>query len=222
MMERVRGCFRNVLAAVGCVTVLAVGSVAGWQYRAQLGDAYRWAVARVRGAVGDVAADTGRPTAAGRRSAERKEAAIARQGGPAYVVLTASELAALIQDRLDPAARIVLDSLQVALDEGRVAVLAQVRTDRLSAVVQGPVADLLGPRQPVVLSGPVSIARPGRLVWTPEEAEVRGFPLPRAATARLVDHVTGGTDGMLIITVPEAVGDVRVRADGITFYRRVD
>ncbi len=223
MMEQLRGCFRSVFAAVGCATVLMVGGVAGWKYRAQLGDAYRWVTERWRDApsVTDAAGDPGVPSREARRSAERKEAAIGRRDGPAYVVLTASELAALIQDRLDPVARAALDSFRVTLDDGRFGLAAQLRTD-VTAAALGPVADILGPRQPIRMVGPVEVVKPGVVQWTPDEVLVHKVPLPRAAISRLVDHLTGASDGTFLVPVPATVGDVRVRESGVTFYRGME
>lgn len=224
MMERLRGCFRSVFAAVGCATVLMVGGVAGWKYRAQLGDTYRWVAERWRGApsMTEAARDPGVPSREARRSAERKEAAIGRRDGPAYVVLTASELAALIEDRLDPVARAALDSIRVTLDEGRFGLAARLRTDGVTAAALGPVADILGPRQPIRMVGPVEVAQPGAVRWAPDEVVIHKLPLPRAAILRLVDHLTGESEGVFIIPVPPTVGDVRVRASGVTFYRRIE
>lgn len=220
MIERLRGCFRNFFALVGCATVLVAGGILAWQYRAALADGYRWAAARWRGAATAPAA--GAPSADALRSAERKEAAIARRDGPAYVVLTAAEAASLLEHRLAPAVRLALDSIRVTLENGRFVLDARLRTDRVAPAQLGPLAEFVGEAQPLRMAGPLRVTDPGRLSWTPDEAVIRGFPLPRAAIGRLVTHLTGGAEGEFIMPVPETVGDVRVRAEGVTFYRRAD
>ena len=45
-------------------------------------------------------------------------------------------------------------------------------------------------------------------------------PAFSASIPLLVDRLTGGTDGVLLIAVPPTVGEVRVRSEGVTFYRR--
>ncbi len=224
MIQRLQGCFRNLFAGVGCVAVLVVGGFAAWEYRAHLDDWYRWTAARVRRVV------AGRPptsaggvaSAAALRAAQRKESAMARPDDPAYVVLTADEVASLIAVRLEPLPRTALDSLQVVLADGRFGLAAQLSTEGLSAAALGPLAEFVGPTQPVRLAGPVRILGRGRLGWEPDEVVIRAIPLPRAAVTRLVEHLTGDARGVFIITVPETVGDVRVRVDGVTFYRRTE
>lgn len=217
-----KGCFRNVFALIGCFTVLAVLAVLGWQYRAQISGLVRsFAVEGSRAASGDTVS-AGRPSPGALRSAERKEAAIARSGGPAFVSLTAAEMASLIERRLVAAARGALDSISVAMTEGRFTLAAQVHTDLFSGDLLGPFADLLGSRHPMRMAGPARLREPGALAWEVNEFVIHAFPFPQSAIPRLIDRLTGGSDGAFVIRVPETVGDVRIRAGGVTFYRRVD
>lgn len=216
------GCLRNALAGVGCLTVLAGGGVAAYQYRAQLVGAVR-SITSDRGAPPpDTSASTGVPSARALRSARRKEAAMARDGGPAFVAVTADEMAALVEAGLDPVARAALDSLRVTLSPGRFGLEARVRTARLGREALGPLAGLLAEWEPLRLGGPAAVAEPGRVAWRPDEVQLRAFPFPASVVPRLVDALTGGRDGIVPIAVPPTVGDVRIRGDGVTFYRRTE
>jgi hypothetical protein len=70
------------------------------------------------------------------------------------------------------------------------------------------------------MAGGAVVTRPGVVAWQPVEFAVRDFPFPASLVPRLVNRLTGGDDGSVPIAVPETVGGVRIRGDGVTFYRR--
>jgi hypothetical protein len=217
-----KGCFRNIFALIGCFTVLVVLGVLGWGYRAQIVGLVRSVTEKEPAASGGDSLTVGTASPEALRSAERKEAAIAQPGGPAFVTLTAEEMAALIDRRLDPLARAAIDSLSVALEEGSFTLAAQVRTELFSRDLLGPFAELLDQRHPMRMAGPARLVRRGALAWEVNEFVIYSFPFPQSAIPRLIDRLTGGSDGAFVIRVPETVGDVRIRGDGVTFYRRVE
>jgi hypothetical protein len=200
---------------------LVVGGFVAYQYRTPLRHAGRTLMARVLpGASRDTTRSVGTPTEAALRAARDAEARIARRDGPDSVVLSAAELAALVADGLDATARAALDSLEVTLEPQRVTLRAQVRTERLGRELLGPLVGVLAPREPLRMAGGAVVARPGVLAWQPVEFAVRDFPFPASLVPRLVNRLTGGDDGTVPIAVPETVGGVRIRGDGVTFYRR--
>ncbi len=213
------GCLKNLLASVGCVTLLIVGGLLGYHYRAQLKGlaesvtGHRIAAAPAADSVGGVSEDA-------LKRARRKEAAMAERRGPASVTLTAAEVASLIADGLDPVARRALDSLQVVLTRDRLAIEAQLVTASVERGLLGPVGFVLAPREPLRMAGPAAVAAPGRVAWKPDDVVVRAFPFPRSVIPRLVNAIMGVRDGAVPIIVPETVGDLRIRAEGVTFYRR--
>jgi len=223
------GCFKSLLASVGCLTLLLAIGVVAWIFRAQVAGLYRSVAGEPPAApaetpVIDVAVDTvprvGRPTNAAAHSARAKQEAMAERDGPPYVVLTADELASLIRDGLDPVARRALDSVEVTLQVDRFELRGQVRTALIEAML-GPFAGMLAAREPLVLGGPARVTGVGVVAWEPDSVLVRAFPLPRAAIPVLINRLTGGKDGSLRIGVPATVGDLRIRPSGVTFYRRV-
>lgn len=214
------GCVKNMFAGIGCVTVLAVGGVAGWHYRAQLGGLYRSVVGVPETVDPTLERSIGVPGTEALRRAERKEAAMASRRGPGYVRLTADEMASLIEARLDPRVRRALDSVRVELAPDRFTLEGQMVLEVFSRDALGPLAELLGSRQPIRVGGPAEIAVPGDVRWRPDEFVIRAFPFPSSAIPRLVNHLTGGTTGAFSIPVPPTVGEIRIRPEGVTFYRR--
>ncbi|HLB36691.1 MAG TPA: hypothetical protein VJL31_08995 [Gemmatimonadales bacterium] len=219
------GCFKNLLAGIGCLTVLTVGGIVGWQYRAQLGGLYRSIVERESqasspGSGADSVPTMGRPSALAFESARSKQEAIARRDGPGYVTLSADEMASLIAVGLGPAGRAALDSIAVTLHDNRLAFQASLNTSLLGAALPGPLAGMLSAREPVRVSGPARVAAVGAVAWKPDSFVVRSFPFPESAVPVVVNKLTGRPDGIVPISVPPTVGDLRIRTSGVTFYRR--
>jgi hypothetical protein len=216
------GCFKNFFATVGCITVLVLLAIGAWTFRDQLGGAYRSVTGTAEPT--DLPSDTtvGVPSAAALRSAERKEELVAHGGGAGYVVLTADEVASVIQDRMASAAREAVDSLRAILSSDRVTLEGQILLDVFGRDALGPLAEFLGSRQPLRMAGPVALRGVGVAAWRCDEFVIRSFPFPASAIPRLVNYMTGGDEGLFLFEVPATVGEIRVRADGITLYRRVD
>ncbi len=214
-----RGCLSGFFETVGCATVLVVGLAAAWYFRAELAGAYRGAVAEFQSPAVESAAI---PSPAALQAAEQREAAIAQADGPGVVVFSPEEIASLLDVRLDATARRALDSIRVATGRDRLTLEGQLLTDVFGRDLLGPLARVIDDREPVRFSGRAEIRSPGALAWQVDEFSVRSFPFPRVAIGRLINRLSGGSDGVLLVSVPPTVGDVRVRSDGVTFYRRVE
>jgi hypothetical protein len=215
------GCFKSFFTSIGCLTVAIVVVVGGWIYRPQLAGLYR-SIVGGEPPFGIVSGDTtiGRPSPEALRAAERKEFDIGSARGAGYVTLSADEVASLIQSRLTLSARQAVDSLQVLLSEDRVTLRGDIRLELFSRDLLGPLAELLGSRQQLRMGGPAAIEDTGMIAWRCDEFVIRAFPFPPSAIPKLVNRLTGGTGGAFLIPVPPTVGEVRVRADGITLYRQ--
>jgi hypothetical protein len=201
------------------VTVLFLGGAAAYRYRAQIGGL----IESVRGeghAVADTTAAVGVASDAALARARAKATAMAARTGPASVELSADELAALVVEALDPAARGALDSVRVVLGAGRVGLGARIRTDGIDRTLLGPLDGVLDPWEPLYAAGPVTVFWPGRAAWRPDELVVRAFPFPRAVVPRVVNGLLGARDGVVPIPLPPTVGEVRIAAAGVTFVRR--
>jgi hypothetical protein len=208
---------KSVFAGVGCLVVLAVAAVLGFMYRDRLASLYR----RVRGVPEPPPAVYVMPSPEGATRAEGALERLARRGGPAYVDVTAGELAALIERQLARAGTRVLDSVAVALGDQRIRVKGSLDVTALPKRVLGPLAAGLGRREPVVAGGRLSVAPGGGLLWTVDVLKFREFPFPRSvipAIVRALD-LAGSRDASVPIPLPEGIGDVRVSPSGLRVYR---
>jgi hypothetical protein len=212
------GCLKNIFAMVGCTTVLLVAGIFGWQYRVQLWNAYEAFRASEIVAPQSAAAE---PSDDALQSATRKHAQIAEAGGPGYVVLLPDEMASLVREGLHPEADRALDSLRVSLQDDRLVLEADLLTDVWGRRTLGPFAGILEPRERLRVAGPARVESAGVMAWTPDEFVVRSLPFPEAAISSLVNSLTRGADGAIRFAIPSSVGDVAVRPEGVTFYKRV-
>ncbi len=204
---------------VGCATTLVAVSVAAWHYRHEIDELFHSVTADGETPVSD-APSTGHPSPAALRSARRKNAAMESSRGTSTVVLTADELASMVADGITPAAREALDSITVTLHEDRFTLDGVVLTQVFAGAVLGPFAAMLSGRERIVVSGPAYVRRAGAAAWEPDQFQFGAFPLPQAVIPLLVNQITGGTDGTLLIRVPTNVVDIRIRPSGVTFYGR--
>jgi len=135
------------------------------------------------------------------------------------VQLTAAEMASLVGAGLDPRVRAELDSLEVTLGEGRIAVAGRIRTAGLPRDVLGPLAGAFNEREPIRGAGPVEVTGPGQAEWRLDAFQVRDFEFPREMVPRIVGLVAGDSrDSVLSIAIPAGIGRVRVHPDGVTLY----
>ena len=136
------------------------------------------------------------------------------------VVLTATEMASLIGDGLDPSFRGHLDSLQVELLEGSIAVRAKLRTSALPPGTLGPLALMVQEWEPFSASGPIRVVAPLEAEWTIEQLSLRDIPFPREMVQWLVSNALGGTaQSGFPVHIPEGIGDAAVHPHGVVLYR---
>jgi hypothetical protein len=129
-------------------------------------------------------------------------------------------MASLVAAGLGIAGRAAVDSLVVTLDENRLGLQAVLNTSLLGAALPDPLRAILSDTEPIRVSGGARVAAMGAVAWEPDSFVVRSFPFPRSAVPVLVNKLTGRPDGIVPIPVPRAVGDLRIRPSGVTFYRR--
>jgi hypothetical protein len=207
------GCFRKI----GCLVVLLAAVVAGFLYRDRVAALYR----RVRGVPEPPPAVFVAPAPGAAAQAEAALERLTQRGGPAYVDITAAQLAALIEEQLaGPGAR-VMDSVAVALGEQRVEVRGSLDVSAVPRRLLGPLAEGLGRREPIVAGGTLSAQPGGHVVWTIDELRIRDFPFPHAVIPAIlrVMNLTDGKIAAVPIPSPAGAGDVRVHRAGIRVYR---
>jgi hypothetical protein len=209
------GCLAAPFKFVGCLGLILLLLV-GWLYRDRITN-------EVRSLFGSSTL-TNKVTSAGRPGARSIISARAKidslNGWRAdSVVLTASEVASLIGAGLDPAVRSQLDSLQVYLLDGSVAVKASLATARLPREMVGPLSVALRPREPVEAAGPIKVVAPRRADWDIQSFRIRNFPIPRDAVSKLVSRALGdSTRSTVPVKIPAGIREIKIRPSGAILF----
>ena len=178
------GCLSAPVRLIGWLGVIAALAL-GWLYRDRLIREVRRLLAGHAAAAPVVSG--GRPGGRALESARSKVDSL--NGWRAdSIVLTPAEVASLMGSGLQPAFRKQLDSLQVELLEGEVAVRARLRTARLPKELVGPLGVALRTYEPVQAVGPLRVLGPGTGEWAIRSLRIRDFPLPDAMVPRLVSR----------------------------------
>jgi hypothetical protein len=135
------------------------------------------------------------------------------------VILSASEVASMIGSGLDPALRSQLDSLQVELQDGSIAVRARLATARLPKELIGPLAMALKPTEPIEAAGPIEVVGPRQAEWALRSFSIRNFPLPRDAVPQLVSKALGQPGRRTVpVRIPAGIREIRIRPTGAVLY----
>ena len=211
------GCLKAIFVQAGCLVLLVAAAVFGFLYRREIWDTYR----RFRGEKPAAVAGFVAPAPRGGARAEDALARLGRSGGPAYVDLTAAEIAALLDRELVRGSNRVFDSVRVALDSNLVLVRGQLDLSQLPHDFLGPLAGSLSGRDPVEAGGALVAAPGGALRWQPERLRIHDFPFPRRVIPALLRalHVAASGDSGLTLPGIRGVGDVRVTPDRVRLYR---
>lgn len=209
------GCLSAPVRLIGWLAVIAALAL-GWLYRDRLIREGRRLLAGHAAAAPVVSG--GRPGARALESARSKVDSL--NGWRAdSIVLTPAEVASLMGSGLQPAFRKQLDSLQVELLEGEVAVRARLRTARLPKELVGPLGVALRTYEPVQAVGPLRVLGPGTGEWAIRSLRIRDFPLPDAMVPRLVSRALDDPGRHTVPwRVPAGVRAIRLRPGGATLY----
>jgi hypothetical protein len=206
------GCLSFPFKMLGGLAVLIVLGI-GWLYRDRLSTEVGQLLNRTatEGPTG-----VGRPGARALGSAKSKVDSL--NGWRAdSVVLTPSEVASLIGAGLNPSLRRQLDSLQVELQNGEIALSAKLATARLPRELMGPLAVALREREPVQAAGPIAVVGPGKAEWAVRSFRIRDFPVPRDVVPKLLAKAFGDTAQRGIpVRIPAGIREIRVRPSGAT------
>lgn len=210
----------SCLGRLGCLLFLVIAGALAFLMRD------RW-MPRVlgRGEPAPVAWESVREP--GAQKAGDAVASLGNRGGPAYVTVSAAELAALMVrstgHRLPPE----LDSVEAAIDGETVRVRALVAIDDLRGLdALGPLARVLDRQERIEFTGTLGVLRPGLGEFRVSSVKIADLLLPRAAIPKLLARLDksvrpeGVSPDGIAITIPEYIGDVRMANGQVTLYRR--
>jgi hypothetical protein len=209
------GCLTAPVKFIGFLGLLLLLGL-GWLYRDRLGSEARKLIGSLGGS--DISNSAGRP---GTRSLLSARAKIDSLNGwrADSVVLSAAEVASMIGSGLDPSLRKQLDSLQVELQDGSIAVRARLATARLPKELVGPLAMALKPTEPIEAAGPIQVVGPRQAEWALRSFSIRNFPLPRDAVPKLVAKALGDANRRTVpVRIPAGIREIRIRPTGAVLY----
>ena len=205
----------SCLGKVGCGVVLlalGAGAVIAWQQRDRIGEALG-----VRPRAEEVVR-VGRPSEAALARARDKVDSLNAWRADS-VVLTPAEAASLVVDALAETRIGTFDSVEVELGDDQVALRGVMDTEWLPRKLLGPLEDMIGDRQPVMLRGPLRFRREGRAGWQVERVKVGDLTLPTAILHRFLEAVLpGARSAGLPVRLPEGVGGLAVRPGALVLY----
>lgn len=209
------GCLTAPFRLVGCLGIVLLLGL-GWLYRDRL---LREGRRLLEGGPSVSAGDaTGRPGYRALRTARAKLDSL-HGSGPDSVVLTPAEVASLVGNGLDSTLRRQLDSLQVQLLDGEIALRARLRTARLPREAVGPLSIALRDTEPIEAAGPIRLVEPGRGEWQVRSLRIRDVPIPADLVPGLIARTLGRPRRQALpVAVPPGVAEIRVRPDGATLY----
>jgi hypothetical protein len=209
------GCLSAPFRLIGWLGVIAALAV-GWLYRDRLIREGRRLLAGH--AAVEPPASGGRPGVRALESARTKVDSLTGWRADS-IVLTPAEVASLMGSGLEPAFRKEIDSLQVQLLEGEVAVRARLRTALLPREVVGPLGSALRSYEPVEAVGPLRVLGPGVGEWAVRSIRIRDFPLPDAMVPRLVSRALNDPTRQTVPwRVPAGIRAIRLRPGSATVY----
>lgn len=217
------GCLKG-LVKLGClIAVLGALALAWWFREPILRTGARWfGRSQALPSVADTAVGAPTPAATASGKSKLDSLGAAARSAPDSVVLSPNEMASLIGAGIDWSVRKTFDSLRVELFEGSLAIHARLDTRALPPGALGPLAGLVGEREPIRLGGTLAIARPGTAIFTIREMSLRGFAFPTPAVKSIARQMAGASeDGAIPLKVDPSVAEIVIHATGVVLYRRL-
>jgi hypothetical protein len=163
--------------------------------------------------------------------AERARTAVqrlSRPTGSVFANVGGADLAAYVFDELSKQLPPSAQQLEAAVIDDRLHVRALVKiSDFGGASSLGPLAAMLGDREPVEFGGTLELVRPGLAQYRVKVLRLRELSVPARMIPRLLQRVARGArpaglaDDGLPLEVPTFIADVRIGQGNVTLYKSV-
>lgn len=151
---------------------------------------------------------------------------LSRSTGPVFTNIGGADLASYIFDELSKQLPPSSQNLEAAVIDDRLHVRALVKlTDFGGSGALGPLASMLGDREPVEFGGTLDLVRPGLAQYRVKVLRLRELSVPSRMIPRLLQRVARGSrppglaDDGLPLEVPAFVADVRIGDGRVTLYK---
>jgi hypothetical protein len=161
--------------------------------------------------------------------AERARAAVqllSRPTGPVFTNTTGADLAAYVFDELSKQLPPSAQQLEAAVIHDRLHVRALIKiSDFGGSGALGPLASMLGDREPVEFGGNLELVRPGLAQYRVKVLRLRELSVPSRMIPRLLQRVARGArppglaEDALPLEVPSFIADVRIGQGQVTLYK---
>jgi hypothetical protein len=146
--------------------------------------------------------------------------------GPVFTNIGGADLAAYVFDELSKQLPPSAQQLEAAVIDDRLHVRALINISDFGGPGSlGPLASMLGDREPVEFGGTLELVRPGLAQYRVKLLRLREFSVPSRMIPRLLQRVARGArppglaeDG-LPLEVPSFIADVRIGQGQVTLYK---
>jgi len=206
-----RGCLSLPFRLAALLLLVLLGYVA-WSYRDEIRrKVHEWT------ADGSPASGKGMAVRGGAAPAARRiDELLGSQADS--VVLSAADVASLLDSLASVVAPGAVDSVEVTLDQDDLSVRARVDT-RAVPVSLGAIGSVVRDHEFVEAGGRIVFRQAGRAEWQLERVRVRGVPLPGEVVQRLIRRFAGSEESNVIgLNLPRTVSGLRVSPLGVTLY----
>jgi hypothetical protein len=119
------------------------------------------------------------------------------------------------------------DSIQAMVSGDRISLRSVVDLSQVGSNVLGPLANVLGNREPVLFSGTLRVIKPGTGEFQIQQAKIGAIGVPASMIPTLIQRFDRGARpagvdaNALPLPLPQYVGDIRVANGKITLYKNV-
>jgi hypothetical protein len=165
-------------------------------------------------------------TSAGAERARGAVQALSRPTGPVFTNIAGADLASYILDELTKQLPPSAEELEAAVIDDRLHVRAKMNiSDFGGAGGLGPLASMLGDREPVEFGGTLELVRPGLAQYRIKVLRLRELSVPARMIPRLLQRVARGArppglaEDALPLEVPSFIADVRTGQGHVTLYK---
>jgi hypothetical protein len=158
------------------------------------------------------------------REAVRK---LGTRSGPVFANLTPGDLLSYVYQELQKQLPPSTQNIEATVVGDQLWVRADVKPSDLGAQSLGPLASMLGEREPVRFGGTLDIVRPGLAEFRVQSVRIRDLSLPKAMIPKLLNsndnrpHPKGVAPDALPLPVPTYIADVRIHGGKITLYKAI-
>jgi hypothetical protein len=213
------------IARLGCLFILACAAVVGWFTRD------RWMPEKYRSYFETTAtakAPTWQPLSdAGADRTREALDKLSQRNGPVFQTLSGADVASYVFRTLASKLPASADSIQAMVSGDHISLRSVVDLSEIGSSALGPLANVLGKREPVLFVGTLRVVKPGTGEFQIQQAKIGAIGVPGSMIPTLIQRFDRGARpagvdaNALPLPLPPYIGDIRVANGKITLYKNV-